>query len=66
MPVMAITHITFGVSGAYEAREYIYHGRLHHLVATGALEAYGDIAKPGYSEVRHAPNVEAGASKGRA
>ena len=53
-------------ASAYEACEYIYHGRLRHLVATGALEAYGDIAKPGYSEVRPAPKVEAGASKGRA
>jgi hypothetical protein len=40
---------------AYEACEYIYHGRLHYLVATGVLEAHGDIAKPGYSEVRRMP-----------
>ena len=47
----------------YEACEYIYHGRLHCLVATGVLEAYGDIAKPGYSEVRRMPKGAAGAGK---
>ena len=36
---------------AYEACEYVFHGRLHKLVEAGLLEAYGDIAKPGYSEV---------------
>jgi len=35
----------------YEAREYVFHGRLHKLVEAGLLEAYGDISKPGYSEV---------------
>lgn len=49
---------------AYEACEYVYHGRLHYLVATGALEAFGDIAKPGYSEVRRMPKGVAGTSKG--
>jgi Protein of unknown function len=50
---------------AYEACEYIYHGRLHYLVATGVLEAYGDISKPGYSEVRRVPKVEANGSESR-
>lgn len=45
---------------AYEAPEYVFHGRLHKLVQAGLLEAYGDIAKPGYSEVIR---TEAGASK---
>ena len=36
---------------AYEACEYVYHGRLRKLVEAGLLEAYGDISKPGYSEV---------------
>jgi len=35
----------------YEACEYVFHGRLHKLVEAGLLEAYGDISKPGYSEV---------------
>lgn len=42
---------------AYEACEYVFHGRLHKLVEAGLLEAYGDISKPGYSEVIR---VEAG------
>ena len=45
---------------AYEACEYVFHGRLHKLVEAGLLEAYGDIAKPGYSEVIR---TGAGASK---
>jgi hypothetical protein len=53
-------------ASAYEACEYIYHGRLHYLVATGALEAWGDIAKPGHSEVRRVSKVKAGGSKRRA
>ena len=36
---------------AYDACEYVFHGRLHKLVEAGLLEAYGDISKPGYSEV---------------
>jgi hypothetical protein len=36
---------------AYEACEYVFHGRLHKLVEAGLLEAYGDISKPDYSEV---------------
>ena len=44
----------------YEACEYVFHGRLHKLVEAGLLEAYGDIAKPGYSEVIR---TEAGASE---
>jgi hypothetical protein len=51
---------------AYEACEYIYHGRLHYLVATGVLEAQGDIAKPGYSEVRRMPKDVANTSKSQA
>jgi hypothetical protein len=43
---------------AYEACEYIFHGRLHKLVEAGLLEAWGDIAKPGYSEVRRVPKAE--------
>jgi hypothetical protein len=36
---------------AYEACEYVFHGRLRKLVEAGLLEAHGDISKPGYSEV---------------
>ena len=41
---------------AYEACKYVLHGRLNKLVEAGQLEAYGDISRPGYSEViRTAP-----------
>jgi hypothetical protein len=49
---------------AYEACQYVFHGRLHKLVEAGLLEAYGDISKPDYSEVIRTPVTGAEAATG--